>query len=1111
MKESNSKIAICILGMHRSGTSALAGLVETLGFNFGNALLESSFDNPRGYYENKLVLRLNEAILDDLGFRWDTISALPYNWKQSIAYDKYLKQAIDILISEFGQASRIALKDPRFCFLFPLWEEALRQCGYKIKLLHTVRPSINILQSLKKRNGFDANKSKLLIIGYWLSGLALSRDYSRLFVAYEVLLQKPRQVAQRILDGLHLSDISLNLHNVDFPIEASLQHHKGSFSSYSTEKNTVDPIDKLLHDVEATLSILLEDSYAQEVISQLEDKEAEFSQLVVEHKSTLLAVVPFVKVLFDVGEDYTEKDTLIEYVPALGAVGISFKIPQSICGVKVLLVGFNKSIEVQKLSYKLRGSIPMNGVLKVAGIKSSKDNFVLGYGPMEFELVFNTLTEVLGLSFHLGQPSSVATTKMLNSNSKLLAQALFSILAHPIKFLKVLNLDKLRILRSALRRESPKHILRNFRNLLTSNGGAPNKTTDNKPMRKPTVINRSSSTGSDRVNVLFVTGHLPHTEHSSGDKRTIQILDILSDTFDVYVFSMVTSENYDALFDRNNIRILDLKGVKSLARNTTHIYAIVYSHYFTFSDNVFLQNLFPESKRVIDSVDLHWVREERSLGIWDGVTAAQITKNKKRELAAYSAADLIWVVSEQEVDFLRQELPESEVAVVSNIHIPTKKSFVEGNTNQMLFVGSFDHYPNISAVEHIVGHILPLIHQEIPEALFVIAGRRSKEKVGHLASEQVKVLGAVTEDALSQLYSEAVFSLVPLSVGAGVKGKVTESIYNYLPVITNDIGNEGIGLEDGISGLLGNTDQDIVCRAVMALRSNYDLEGLSKQAYISLSNSFSKETAQDSILSSLLPRVTICIVTHNKVDILRDCIASIIRFTTYPNYKICVYSNGCTDGTQTYLKKMSKEHKRLSYVFSETNDVFVKPNNHLFDLHSDSDIVMLNNDTLVTKSWLSSLFTAAYNDSTVGIVGSKLLNLDGTLQEFGAEIFEDGSGINYGRHDDEPNNPLYSQVVKVPYVSGCSMYIKRSTISIIGSLDEDLHPCYYEDSDFCYRAWTHNIATVVTPHSLVYHIDGATAGKSEDGGFKAYQAINRDKFIKKHKTSFSKVKTGVSG
>jgi GT2 family glycosyltransferase len=239
-------------------------------------------------------------------------------------------------------------------------------------------------------------------------------------------------------------------------------------------------------------------------------------------------------------------------------------------------------------------------------------------------------------------------------------------------------------------------------------------------------------------------------------------------------------------------------------------------------------------------------------------------------------------------------------------------------------------------------------------------------------------------------------------------------------------------------------------------------------------------------------------VTWNKKDLVQRCIESILENTHYPNYKILVHSNGCEDGTQEYLEKLAKENPKVVPILSPTNEVFVKPNNDMMQMFAGNDAVLVNNDVTVKEHWLTALHRAAYSSEKIGIAGAKTLYPDGRLQEFGSELYEGGTGMNIGKFDD-PGKPEYSEMKKVGYVSGCMMYIKQSTMQKIGHFDEQFHPCYCEDSDYCYTAWENDIETVVTPECEVIHDEGGTSGTDTSSGFKSYQVVNMKKFIDKHR------------
>jgi O-antigen biosynthesis protein len=210
-----------------------------------------------------------------------------------------------------------------------------------------------------------------------------------------------------------------------------------------------------------------------------------------------------------------------------------------------------------------------------------------------------------------------------------------------------------------------------------------------------------------------------------------------------------------------------------------------------------------------------------------------------------------------------------------------------------------------------------------------------------------------------------------------------------------------------------------------------------------------------------------------------------------------VYSNACTDGTREYLNDLAAKNNKIITILSDKNDVFVRPNNHMMMRHVNSDVVLLNNDVVVTPNWLNALHKTAYASESYGIVGAKILYPDNRLQEFGSEIFADGTGRNIGKGED-PDLPEYNRLSETGYVSGCTMFIKRSTIEKTGVFDDAFHPCYFEDADYCYTAKEHGLATVVTPDSIVYHDEGGTAGTDTSDGYKAYQEVNAETFLKKH-------------
>lgn len=606
-----------------------------------------------------------------------------------------------------------------------------------------------------------------------------------------------------------------------------------------------------------------------------------------------------------------------------------------------------------------------------------------------------------------------------------------------------------------------------------------------------------------REKVLYISPNLPDFDTSSGGKRATRMLGLLSEEFDVYAFTLGSKpQKYIDALQRNGVIVIRTTNHREVQRKLPQIHTIIYAWYDTYFTSAAFRHLYPDAKVIVDSVDVHWVREKRSIGIWEGLTLEKVAANQKRELEAYQNADIVWAVTETDKSAILDEIPKADVRVVSNIHESVLNEYTDNQNNSLLFIGGYNHYPNVSAVKLLAQKIFPEVRKAIPDAQLIIAGANAPTDVKELSNvEGVMYKGFIEEDKIEALYEQSFLTVSPLLAGAGIKGKICESIAYRTPVVTNDIGNEGINLVHEEEGLICSIEEmpDVI---INALNRKYNFDHMTQKAQDKLSGLVGPQGVKQQMVNSILPEISICIVTWNKKELVKRCIESIEGNTLYPNYKILVHSNGCTDGTQDYLKSAAKINHRIVPILSDKNDVFVLPNNWMMERFPENDVVLINNDVYVTKGWLSALQQTAYSSPDYGIVGSKILYPDGRLQEFGSELYNNGTGRNIGKFDD-PNKEEYKKLTEVGYVSGCSMYIKRSTIKRIGVFDEQFHPCYCEDSDYCYTAKEHGIRTVVTPNSVIFHDEGGTSGTDTSSGMKKYQVVNMEKFLKKHKSKLT--------
>lgn len=185
----SKKQCVVVLAMHRSGTSAITGLLNKMGVYLGEELLEANEGNPKGYFENKKLLFFNDSLLNSLGTCFEDIE-FDYRWIiESDDYDKYVNDLCGIIDNEFDGVDLFAIKDPRLCLLFPIYEEALKRLGLNIKIIRMIRDPLEVAVSLKAVGDFDYNKSLALWINYnLLAEYFIGDKYQKINVVYSNLL-----------------------------------------------------------------------------------------------------------------------------------------------------------------------------------------------------------------------------------------------------------------------------------------------------------------------------------------------------------------------------------------------------------------------------------------------------------------------------------------------------------------------------------------------------------------------------------------------------------------------------------------------------------------------------------------------------------------------------------------------------------------------------------------------------------------------------------------------------------------------------------------------------------------------------------------------------------
>jgi GT2 family glycosyltransferase/glycosyltransferase involved in cell wall biosynthesis len=240
------------------------------------------------------------------------------------------------------------------------------------------------------------------------------------------------------------------------------------------------------------------------------------------------------------------------------------------------------------------------------------------------------------------------------------------------------------------------------------------------------------------------------------------------------------------------------------------------------------------------------------------------------------------------------------------------------------------------------------------------------------------------------------------------------------------------------------------------------------------------------------PRCTILVPVFGKWRHTYACLRSVLRNTQGVRYEVLVLDDHSPDETL----RLAEIVHGVRFVRHAENLGFLRNCNEGAKQARGETLLFLNNDTCVEPGWLAALHEVLDQDPAAGLVGARLLDADGRLQEAGGIVWHDGSGWNYGRGAD-PSLPEYGYRKESDYCSGACILIPSSLWRALGGFDERFAPAYYEDTDLAFAVRAAGRKCVHQPRAAVVHLEGVSHGTDVGSGMKRYQELNRAKFAAK--------------
>lgn len=245
------------------------------------------------------------------------------------------------------------------------------------------------------------------------------------------------------------------------------------------------------------------------------------------------------------------------------------------------------------------------------------------------------------------------------------------------------------------------------------------------------------------------------------------------------------------------------------------------------------------------------------------------------------------------------------------------------------------------------------------------------------------------------------------------------------------------------------------------------------------------------------PLVYIILVNYNGYNDTVACVQSLLTIR-YSNYKIIIVDNASND-----VKKLQNDtflNQNVKLIYAESNRGFSNGNNigiKYAMLFSPKYVLLLNNDTIVDKNFLSELIKTAENNKNVGIVTGKIYYYSNPKKIW-------YSGGNYNRKNGITHTALFDNNVQkeknITFASGCLMLISTKCIKKVGLLSDEYF-MYSEDTDYCCKVVDAGFSIIWTPQCVIYHKVSASAG--ENSLFQQYY-LTRNNFIMTKKYGIKK-------
>ncbi|MFD2672022.1 glycosyltransferase [Marinicrinis sediminis] len=1177
------KKAICILGMHRSGTSMLMRILHLLGLEIGRDedIVSYGEDNPEGFWEHRGIVEIHEKILQEMNRGWDSIAPMQQDWLRKPSIIEYKKELVELVKKEFSDAIVWGWKDPRTCILLPLWQEIFEILDIDVSYVISLRNPLDVANSLHKRNEINKEYGIALWYYYMMNVLEYTKGCRNKPVEYDALIENTESTIKELADFIGLNYDEDRVTKIINSIKPSLRHSKSSYNElllYTDErvasfyKNTKDMLEGNSSETYCidsynfyTRLFQLEklekrSALNEQIMTELEQlseesklKETELLQIKTESQSLQIKlenakneikdkdieISNIKKEISKKNEDLVRIKTEMENKQSeiaeageeLDKVRAELETnEEEIRDAKNEILKKNmelkkikketnhKSEELEKIVTSIEQTYEV-----IDNLKGSNTNITMQYEDLlkQMNFIEETVKRALAQLINL---SRTKLFKLVHLNYRIKHQVFKGDMNEKKGFFKWLLKRRNKNIYIQEHRFNPLYQIidileecNHFNNkkdiskYITNETDQIPKLQTIEPFSDNQIVYPSSQSVDlkgryEKYDVILLSiinydfryqrpQHLANAFAQDGHRvfyfnanfHTQEQIEKSNDQF-LKIFN-ISSDEYKNIYELNPLSSIDVYD---------QIERIVIEH--AIRDCIVVveyPNWVIGAKLLKEKYGFKIVTD-----YLDDFTGFKDTTNKQlsnNSVELLNISDSIIASS----DYLAEKAGEFNncVQIVRNgteyefFHKSFRRKSYAQKKKVVGYYGAVAHWFDFDKVEYLA--------RNLSDVEIVIIGNVTEGYDRLSQHSNIKLLGEKPYKQLPKYLDSFDVCLIPFDTSTSlIKATNPVKFYEYLSakkkVVATEI-PELMPYKDKYV-YLSNKNEEFLEYVSMCLEGRDSLASDIDCAEFAKENDWEHRGKLFLEYSTkAFPKVSIVVLAFNQLEYTKQCIDSILNKTAYPNYELIIVDNNSQDHTKEYLKQIEQQHSKVKVILNNSNYGFAGGNN-IGLKHADGDYyILLNNDTVVTRGWITGLLKHFDNNPALGLVGP-VTNSIGNEAMINTDYYsiEEMDEFAY-RYTAQHMGQLYD------HIKALAMYclvIPKKVFEHIGFLDENYKVGMFEDDDYSFAALNYGYEIACAEDVFIHHFGSVSFDKLENKEYRKIFEDNKQYFEEKWKTTW---------